>query len=248
MVKKIFFGVLVWSLFSCQSEPPTGENIDRSIYFPLTTELTNDYQVNTYIWRDNGESIDTTNYQLREIVSADFVTSSDRILHTIDQYTRYNSREEWNYQGRVTAGVTDGSVSRMEGNVELIKMELPVKVGNTWNPTKYFDPTITVDIGGQSVEYYKEWHSEYISDSEYYDVSDSITLSDVVHVEHANSENKVEKRFVMEYYAAHIGLVYQRIEVLDTQCFDDCAAQEWPFKASRGMIKVMKLIDSNNLN
>lgn len=233
-------------IIGCQEDDPTAakNEILESIYFPLNEGLSNEYIITKYIIVDNGASVDTSIYYLREVIVDEFVDFSNITTKIIDQYERATLNAPWVYKKSVNSTISENQAQRSDGNFKFVKLQLPIDLDKEWNPNQYFDTEIDLLVGGQNIEYYKNWTAKYISQEESLEVN-NVVYQNIVTVEIANHENRLELRRGIERYAENIGLIYRKIEVFDTQCFDDCSEIPWLEKAEKGEMIVQEILNQN---
>lgn len=238
----MFIGLL--TLLACSSDEPTGPSaaIESSEFFPLDDGHTISYQVDEFIFSNEGNSIDTFSYQLREILVDQFKDDTGSTVHIIDRFIRNGTSGGWTYNQSWQSMITNNRAIRIEDNLRFIKFRLPITPNDTWDGNALFDDSAPVEIGGQTIDYYKNWQSVLSRDNISVTL-DGVTYDNVHEVTLANYENDIEIRKAVELYAEGIGLISRTIEVMDTQCFDACANQSWTEKAEKGHIYTQTIIN-----
>lgn len=246
------FRFILWTLLSVaiitiscnEKEELISAYEESSEYFPTTIGHANEYLVTEITYLDNGQKIDTLKYFLKDEFVSSYFDNQGQEFHIIDRYKRFQNNSEWQYDQSQRATIFDNQAIISEGALQFVKLQLPVNTGREWNGNQYFDDNIMVNIAGQTIAYYKNWQSKYLAFDPSMDISGR-RYSDVLTVQIADHENKLEKRFGQELYAAGIGLIYKELIILDTQCFDDCPSIRWEEKAQKGQIFIQQYINSN---
>jgi len=247
VMNRYLLSILILIYIGCSTDPTDlGQEIQgaqQSPYMPLSIGHTLDYQVMEIIYRSEGLIIDTLAFQLREEVSSTFVNTQGNLIYNIDRFTRSGPSEDWSYIQTWQSTIRDQQIIRTEENLSFIKLRLPIRANDTWDGNALFDSNITIEIGNEDIDYFKNWSSQLISTGGQVEV-DGEVYDDALVVSLADHENRLELRNVQEIYARDLGLVYKEIQILDTQCFDNCDNVPWPDKADRGHIYIQTLLKS----
>ncbi len=171
--------------------------------------------------------------------------SAGQDITIIEQSTKVSTMAPYEISQQVTDQVIGGQAIRTEGNTSQIKLYLPPENDISWIGNERFDQNILVTIGTDEIAYYKDLESTYLSIDEEITI-ESGSYSDVLTVQHAHFENKLEYRYNIEHYALGIGLIYRETRVFATQCFVDCETQEWELKAETGQIIIQSIVSHLN--
>jgi hypothetical protein len=215
-----------------------------SKFFPLTLGLSNEYAITEITYADNGQKKDTLQYFSKDEIASISNNEQGQKIYIIDRFKRLNQNSTWQYDKSQRATIIENQVIVTNGALQFVKLQLPIEVGREWNGNQYFDDNIVVKIAGQSISFYKNWKSKYISLDQSMDINGRL-YSDVLSIQLADHENRLEKRYGKEIYASDIGLIYREMIILDTQCFDDCQSTPWEGKAQKGQIFRQEYINSN---
>jgi len=229
---------------ACTGEDATGpsEIIESTAFFPLDDGHTIDYEVDELIFREEGQVVDTLSYQLREEVVDNFKDETGSTVYIIDRSTRNNTMASWIYDRSWQAMITNNRAIRIEDNTRFIKLRLPITENDTWDGNALFDHTAPVDIGGEAMDYYKNWQS-VLTQSNFSITLNDVSYDNVYEVTLADHENGIEIRKATELYADGIGLIFRSLRIMDTQCFDNCRDTPWEQKAERGHIYTQTIIN-----
>ena len=232
----IIFLSFIWS---CTSEDdPEAPVITNTSLFPLTMGSSTTYQVTEIIYRQEGRIKDTLSYQLLEEVSDSFTDESNATIFLLDRYQRNDASEEWSFKENWVAKICDNELIVTEENIPFVKLVLPIKKDEKWIATKYFETNKVLAIGGEDIDYFKNWESKIIDTNTKWQDYNNVTT-----VIMADFENRLEKRYAIERYAENIGLVYREILVVDTQCFENCQSRPWLEKAERGHYYIQEILE-----
>jgi hypothetical protein len=141
-------------------------------------------------------------------------------------------------------GISENLIIRVDDNIPFIKMELPTSTGQQWNGNQLFDATGGQIIGGESIDYFKEWHYKILSDDSSISIADA-RFSSILEISQADFENKIEIRKSKEWYAPNIGLIKKTLHIVDAQCFNSCDNIPWEEKGEKGHIYEQEMINYN---
>ncbi len=236
--------VVLLSFVACGSDetPGPSASIESAAIFPLSEGLTTSYQVNELIFSNGGNSIDTFSYQLQEVIVDQFRDETDATVFVVDRFIRSDNSSGWTYNQSWQSMIANNRAIRIEDNVRFIKFRLPITVNDTWDGNALFDDSSPLELGGEIIDYYKNWQSTITRDKISVTL-DGVTYNNVYEVTLVDYENSIEIRRAKELYAEGIGLISRSLEIMDTQCFDTCAGQSWEEKAEKGHIYTQTIIN-----
>jgi hypothetical protein len=247
-INKFFFSaglVMTLAFLSCGNEI---EEVDKSTfgyqYFPLEIGQYKIYAADSITFTSGGASIDTGQYFIKEEVVEILEDTNGDSLYRIERSLRDNEDAEWQVRDVWVAGKNESIAFRTEENLKFIKLVFPMKLGDSWNGNIFFDPYIEIDVKGEQIEVYKNWDYRFLEEIAQVEM-EGITFNDVRVIQQADFESSIELRLSKEYYAEGIGLIYQEMLILDTQCIEDCIGLSWEEKAERGFILKQNLIEYN---
>ncbi len=226
----------------------TTEDIDLDYgyeYFPLRLGQTLVYEVDSVVYDDFTNTIDTVQFQLREITLDTFRDGENILNYRIERQVRSDENAAWQFKQIVAARRTSTKAERMEGNQRYLNLVFPARLGNSWDGNAYLDQDTIYTIRNVSIEIYKGWEDfSYTQLDEAYQLN-GFNFDSTLLVQQVDYENLIELRSSVERYAKGIGLVYKELKILDTQCGGNLAACQglsWEEKAEKGFIYRMRLI------
>jgi hypothetical protein len=215
-------------------------------YFPFGPGRSWTWQVDSVIYDPVGLNgpVDTVRSWLREAV-VDSISGPAGLSYVIHRFTRRDTLLPWVWTRSVLVSPESGRLLWNEDNLTFIKVLHPLYTGMSWQGTAFFDPLIQMPIFGETMQPFKSWSSRILAKGQ------PVThhqkhWPDVLEIRHADSENLLERRYCLEQWQRGAGLVYRRMEILDTQCGGipaDCAGQPWALKAEKGYILEQHLIE-----
>lgn len=254
-MKTKFVVFLVFSItlgiFSCSKS--TIEDIDLELgydYFPLEIGQSRVYAVDSIIFDPGltGIQLDTLSGFMKEDVVDTLRNNAGALVFRIERYYRKAQDLPWDIHSVISSTRENQEATITENNLRSIKLIFPLKAETEWQSTAYFPETTIIEIAGESLVFYKGWKSTVLGKEAQFEV-DGRTYSDVFLVELANFENKIEYRYGQEVYAPNVGMVYQEVWVIDTQCeyccnrdLGACDPLPWTEKGEKGMILKRRLI------
>lgn len=195
--KHSFWILLVIILTSCQKEDNyTTVDIHKDLkYYPLNVGAYIDYKIEYVFWDDFAETVDTTNYILREFVESKLTNFSGDTLYRIEQFSKNHPDSAWSIPRIVFAGIRDNYVYKVEDNINYVKIILPVRENAKWNGNAYNSMP--------NQEY------QYLSAGKPYSFSPN-TFEKVVHVLQEDNQTLINQDYEEEMYAFDIGLIYKK--------------------------------------
>lgn len=240
------------TLFTIGCTPSSGVIPDRGVdYFPISIGDYRVYQVDSVIFDDAGNtnSLDTFSALIRERVMTATVNEKGDSTFQIERAFRRDSLDPWQVTDIWTTSRIYPEAMRVEENQRLVKMEFPLYPGKRWDPVRYLDPGIEVHVGTEDIEMFIYWSGEVIGIDQPEEVHGT-QFPDVMTCYQADEDTDIERRYVMEKYAKHIGLIARVDTILDSRCkrigdFAPCEGMPWIEKGEKGYIMQMTLIDHN---
>jgi len=208
-------------------------------YLPVLEEgVTLLYEVDRVTYSNEGRDVIRESYFQREEV---IVSEKNEDLSgemRLDIFTSKNGGEPWTYEGAHSYDIDQlQSIHTNSEGERLINLTFPISENKTWDGLAFIGGNIQKNISGYMMNFYEGWESEIIRTSEPFG-----EYNDVITVSMADHENAIQRRKVTEYYAQDIGLLYQEMIILDTQCITECSDMAWEDKAHNGIIFNKRLI------
>jgi len=246
----ISVGIAITVLCCCDDPAPV--LIDRGErYFPLEIGRVLEYRVDSVIFDDAGFSnkLDTFTAYIRErIMDVSVDLEGDTVYH-IQRAHRSQPDLPWQVTHVWTAGSDGVEVTRVEENQRLVKMEFPLYLDKSWDPTRYVNTAINVLVGTESINMFSYWDGRVVSIDQPEQIG-TFAFDSVMTCMQADDDNVLERRYVMEKYAKGLGLVFRMDTIVDSRCerlgdFGPCEGMQWMQKGEKGYIMRMELINHN---
>ena len=213
-------------------------------YYPVNIGSSWYYDIDSLVFHKavNGLQIDTLHYLVKESI-IDTIIINGNLIYRLEKYERLTLQDSWNIKSVYSIQLLDNQIIRSEENQKFIKMTFPLTVGNKWDGNLYVNKQNEIQIGGESLEIFKDWDSKVLSYNVPYN-NGWMKFDSTSTIEIAKNESLIDIRDGYEVYAKNIGLVYRFLKVLDTQCNGnpiDCKDVSWENKADKGFIVKQKL-------
>jgi hypothetical protein len=195
---KVFSLVILLSFFFVACKRNTVDPLDlKHEYFPTTIGNWVIYDV-TEIQHDINH--DTLIYQLKEIITANFIDGEGRVAQRVERYKRDSQAEPWLIKDVWHSVRTTRTAEKVEEDVRFYKMSFPVDEFKVWDGNAY----------NQEVKW--EYHYDSI---DYSSTVGTIYYDSLVSVIQREEYNFVAFEQAFETYAKHIGLVQKHVVDLD---------------------------------
>lgn len=205
-MKKVLAPFLVMMLLltlACKKEKKA-EAVDLGYtYFPTEIGQYVIYQVDSISYNDffNPVKIDTTHFQLKELVQSHFTDNEGRESDRLERYVRKNDSLPWVLRDVWYQTRTSTKAEKVEENVRFVKLIFPVQVNQKWNGNA-FNP-----IGNYEYEYKTVDVKKTVN---------KISFDSTLTVNQILDSNLIEKKYQLEIYAKNVGMIYKRfVDVQD---------------------------------
>lgn len=253
----IIAGLLLGLFFvACERVVETLPETDKS-YYPIVQNKYRVYQVDSIVYDEYNCSIQTKSYQVKEVTGASMIDGEGQIAHRLERYRRATASDSWTLVGIWSEKVEDNQVQRVENNQRFVKMVFPVEETKKWDGIVYIRRDTLVPIRGGAIDLYKDWEQFTYKgvDQSYLDTTSNIVYPATVQIIQVDKTNNIERRYSTEVYAKNIGLIYKKMQILDSQCrtprcsgqsdIASCLSTPWAIKAEKGYIFTQRLIEHN---
>jgi len=225
----------MWSCSESTNEDPPSISESQK-YFPLEVGQSMLFDLDSIIYdpEPGGIVVDTLSYELRFEVVDTFLDSENEKAFKIERFVRRSDTMPWRITDVWSAKKTDQQLVWTEENLPFIKLIFPIEVDDRWDGNALFDDDqIRVKVRGETLDMFKFWN-RYEATNKGTEMVNGVAYEDALTIVQVDKEISIEKRYVEEVYAPDIGLIYQKIEILDTQ--DENVARPFDLRAERGFI------------
>jgi len=153
------------------------------------------YDVDSFFYDDFTGTIDTSYYQIKEVVDSEYEDLEGEIAHKIIRYRKEIDSTNWVLIDVWNSKLTQTNFQKSEENIKFVKMTFPVRENNTW------DGNSMNNQGNMTYEYTSIDEAESIGGN---------SLTKVLTVLQFEDINLVQERFFEEKYARGVGMVYKK--------------------------------------
>lgn len=209
-IPAILAGLILLFSASCKKESSFPVEL-KYAYFPTDSSHWVIYDVDSVFFDDffDPVKIDSSQYQIKEVIESEFIDNEGRPTQRIERYKRRNDTQQWKIHNVWYSNRTSTTAERVEDNLRFIKLVFPLSEGTSWNGNVY------VDLNDQ-LEFYENQVYEVTS------LDDAATIGpfsfdSTVTITHIDDENLIEKKLSREVYAKNVGLVSKETLFLKKQ-------------------------------
>jgi len=156
----LFFAIIMVSFYSCSKEVEESPDMG-SDYFPVEQGIFVSYQVESIVWDDNTQTVDTTHYQLRMLIDSTFMDNAGRTSYRWKRFLKTDTTN-WEYDHTYAFTKTNSRLETIEGNNRYVRLAFPVRLGSKWDvnafntqgslKASYIDIDVSKKIGNESFE------------------------------------------------------------------------------------------------
>lgn len=197
----ILYSAILITLFACRKdESETARRSSDKLYFNQKAGAYSVYKVTEVVYDDFANTIDTTEYQLKELNESQFKDNLGRYATRIERYRRSSDTADWTYINTWYAVADEQMAERVEDNKRFIKLSFPITTDAVWNAN-------SLNMDNVNNVYYGMLHRAY--------KQDTFTFDSVVSVESGTINNAFRERAYKEIYAKNIGLVFRNYVYID---------------------------------
>ena len=199
----IYWALLIFIL-GCKKDPLPSVDLGYN-YYPVHEGHWVIYDVDSIVYNDFTNTIDTFQYQIKELVAATYKDAEGRNTQRIERYKRVDFGP-WNIKDVWASNLTSTTAERVEENTRFVKLAFPAKKGLSWD--------------GNVTNVLSEWEYVYTT----YDEPSSVglqTFDSVLTVLQRDQDlGALEKDYFVEMYAKNIGLIYKEAIHLEQDLVD----------------------------
>lgn len=192
--------LFLFSTFLTSCKRKTGEPLDlKQDYFP--TEIGN-WVIYDVTEMQHDINHDTLIYQIKEIITADFVDNEGRLAQRVERFKRDSANGLWTIKDVWHSVRTTKTAEKVEEDVRFIKMAFPINEFKVWDGNAY----------NQNIKW------EYYYDSiDYAGTVGLLSFDSLVNIRQRSESNIVQYQQAYEIYAKHIGLVKKELIDLEVK-------------------------------
>lgn len=239
----VVFSLLIFS--SCESESiPASEVVSELNFMPIDSISTWEYRMDSIIYDNEGLDVDTFVSYRQERLAGEFMDAEGKISHRLVISKKVDWNDEYKETDLWTIQLNDQGYQRREENLNFVKLQFPIVLGDTWNGNQFPDTTL-VYVAGEDIDQYSNWVYSYEERLDSLSVRGEL-YNDVLKVFQADNTNAIDRRFSVEYYSKGVGMIQRNMEILHFQPNPnnpDGSNLPWADKAHKGFILKQELIN-----
>lgn len=225
---------------------PPDDNLaaEQYTYFPLEIGKFVVYQVDSVVYdfaTGGGTVRDSSRTFVREEITDTLRDLSDQLLYKVERYERVREDQPWVLHSIGTASRNASQAIRTENNLRFLKLVFPMDRRSEWDGHLWIDKNREIEIAGERMRPFTNWRYE-VDTIDRPAVVGQFAFDSTLIVTEADDNNVIERRYSRARYAKHVGLVWRKQWILDSQYCNrnpppaDCATRPWEIKAERGYI------------
>jgi len=186
---------LVFTTFSCTKNTKEISYLKPSSYYPLEIGNSYIYEVDSIVFNDFDQSVDSFKFQIIESYTDTFRDIYNELAYKIERKKRnkiqLNEYEAWgNPQIWWVNLAKNQSIQRVENNLRFVNLATPIQNNFSWK--------------GNAFNFLAEWDFRYAMVNESFENFDS-TLTVI---QREIPENLILKEYYEQKFAKNIGLIY----------------------------------------
>ena len=236
----LFFLFSLFLLISCSKET---EVIDKNNfgyeYFPIQTGKTWTYRSDSIVIMGGGTRRDTQRSFILEQLGSVFKDEFGNDYYKLFRFFRRTTLDPWTNLNSWKVYMDDTKVVRVEENLHFIKMVFPIDKGIRWDGNALIDKDTRVEVGGESIQAYKNWKHKIEDTKLSYSFLNQTV--EAIKVNLVSDSSIIDYRKVTEYYGKNIGLLRKEMSILDSD--GNKPSETWDKKAQKGFIHTLTLIE-----
>ncbi|MBL7765157.1 MAG: hypothetical protein JNJ58_03615 [Chitinophagaceae bacterium] len=206
--------LFILSLIGCKREviPPDQVDIGKE-YFPVSIGHFVEYSVDSIVFDDFNQKIDTNHMEFRDEISESFNDAEGRPSYVVDRYVRPDSTFAWSSLLSYYITATNFKLEVIEDNLRYIKLVFPVKLNTRWYGNTYLPTALNAEL-----QWMDKWDYKYVNVNEPFqqglvNMNNTLTVTEADYTEgDPNNPDAFSARtFSKEVYAKEVGLVYREV-------------------------------------
>jgi len=203
MKRSGFLYLCLVTLFACQEDDTSTDLVDFGYnYAPLTAGQSSVFQVDSILYDDFNNSIDTVSFQRKEEIVSDFTNDAGEKAFRIELSRRLNDTLPWRLIRVFSSSKGKVRFEKTDNNESIVLLVFPPSVYKEWDG----------NLLNTNTE--KEFSYTTVGQAE---TINTISYSEVLTVLQEDEFNRIQQFFTEEKYARNIGLIYRNDKQLETE-------------------------------
>lgn len=216
MNKSLLFFLVVWVVFlqGCKRQVIPAEDIDLGKeYYNLTVGYDIEYAVDSIIYDDFNQRIDTFSLEFKDAVVDTFTDNEGRLSYRIQRYYRQDSTYAWSEHYNFYATPTSSRLEVVDRNLRFIKLVFPVKLNTRWYGNSYIPTAFNNELKWMDQWDYKyedinvPFNTGFIS----FPSTVDILQADYTEGDESDPNSYSARGYSREVYAKNVGLIYKEM-------------------------------------
>lgn len=183
-------------------ETPQNQTLLGENYFPISIGQVKIFQVDSILYDDFNNSVDTLSFQRKEEVIETFIDEAERLNYITTLSFRADSSSNWTVIKNFTQVKLRQRVEVMEDNIITVPLIFPFAENKRWDANAFND----LD---EQIYSYKEMFKTYQVKQQVFD--------SVVTIAQIDTENLIQRIFAEEKYAPNYGLLFRKAINVETE-------------------------------
>lgn len=193
IVYLIIFAGLIFST-SCKEEIAEPVNLHHD-YFPSEIGHYIVYEVDSIVYDDFTQTVDTFYYQVKELIESEFTDGDGQKSMRLERYIRFSTEDEWSIKNIWKSRLTEAKATKTEENITYLKLVFPPEENIVWDGNAYNNYNELSYV-------YTDVHYPYSIDNNSFDSCLVVLQNDF--------ETLISEEYQFEVFAKKIGLVYKK--------------------------------------
>ncbi len=191
MKRLVVIFLFLSSLYSCKEDgEDLAPNFEGYQYFPLEIGQTSIFKIDSIVYDDFTQEIDTFSFFLKEEIESTFIDGANRKSYRVAIYYSLDT-SNWRLQKVISKLRIDLRAEKTEENVTIVPLVFPIKQTSVW------------DLNILNTREEVKCRFKDINQS-FNDYDSTITVAQEEEI------SLIERKTSEEVYAANVGLVYTR--------------------------------------
>ncbi len=193
LILAIILLVTVSVFFSCISETDSPFKLHQD-YFASEVGHYVIYDVDSIVYDDFTQTIDTFNYQVKEYIEDEYIDSDLAPSLRLERHIRQTDEDDWQIKNIWKARISDTKALKTEENITYIKLVFPPELNKTWDGNAY-------NIEDQQDYTYSDIHIPYFLNGNDFDSTVVVLQKDF--------KTLISEDYQVEVFAKNIGLIFK---------------------------------------
>lgn len=210
----IFFGVLILFTSGCRRQVIPAEDVDLGKdYYKLLEGHEIEYAVDSIIYDDFNQRIDTFSLEFKDVVGPTFLDNEGRLSYQVQRYYRQDSTYPWSEHYNYYATPTASRLEIVDRNLRFIKLVFPVKLNTRWYGNSYIPTAFNNELKWMDQWDYKyeDINVPFNTGFILFNSTVDILQADYTEGDESDPNSYSARGYSREVYAKNVGLVFKEM-------------------------------------